>query len=123
MTDQINVDALKALMRKFTAERDWEKFHNPKNLAMSLACESGELLELFRWQDGDEASAAKDDPVMKELVAHEMADILINAVRLADLMEINLAEAIKTKFALIEKKYPVEQVRGSSKKYNQYGDK
>ena len=122
MTDQLDIEQIKSLLRVYAADRDWNKYHNPKNLAMSLACESGELLEIFRWLTGDEATHAKQDAECKEQVAHELADILLNAIRLADLMDINLAEAIRTKFAINEKNYPAERVRGSAKKYDQYQD-
>jgi dCTP diphosphatase len=122
MTDHLDVEQIKGLLRNYAKERDWDKFHNPKNLAMSLACESGELLEIFRWLTEGESTAAKMDQNCKEHVAHELADILLNAIRLADLMDINLNDAIKEKFAINEKRYPADVVRGSAKKYDQYGN-
>jgi dCTP diphosphatase len=121
MTDHLNVDEIKDLLRTYARERDWDKFHNPKNLAMSLACESGELLEIFRWLSESESTAMKSNQECKEQVAHELADILLNAIRLADLMDINLHTAIRDKFAINEKQYPADVVRGSAKKYDQYG--
>jgi dCTP diphosphatase len=121
MTDHLDVEQIKGLLRNYAKERDWDKFHNPKNLAMSLACESGELLEIFRWLTEGESMAAKTDQDCKEQVAHELADILLNAIRLADLMDINLNDSIREKFAINEKRYPADVVRGSAKKYDQYG--
>ena len=94
MADHLDVEQIKLLLRDYSAKRDWDKFHNPKNLAMSLACESGELLEIFRWLTEEESSQTKMDHRCKEQVAHELADILLNAIRLADLMDINLTESI-----------------------------
>jgi dCTP diphosphatase len=122
MADHLDVEQIKMLLRNFSTERDWNQFHNPKNLAMSLACESGELLEIFRWLTEEESTQAKMNPHSKEQVAHELADILLNAIRLADLMDINLTESIHVKFAINEQKYPADVVRGSAKKYNQYRD-
>jgi dCTP diphosphatase len=122
LADHLDVEQIKLLLRDYSAERDWNKFHNPKNLAMSLACESGELLEIFRWLTEEESSQTNMDLGCKEQVAHELADILLNAIRLADLMDINLTDSIKAKFAINEKNYPADLVRGSAKKYDQYRD-
>jgi dCTP diphosphatase len=113
----IDVDALKKQLRLFTVEREWQQFHNPKNLAMALAGESGELLEIFQWLTAEEADAVKTDSGLKQATAYELADILLYAVQLADRLEINLSEAIKNKFIIIEQKYPVEKVKGQAKKY------
>ena len=121
LMDNVDVDQLKQLLRHFAKQRDWDKFHNPKNLAMALACESGELLEIFRWSTEAEANAAKHDKSMKEQVAHELADVLLNVIRLSDLMDINLTEAIMQKININEKKYPADLVRGSAKKQNHVG--
>lgn len=120
MVDNMNVETIKQLLREFAKEREWEKFHNPKNLAMALVCESGELLEIFCWLTEMEANNLHTDATSKKHVAHELADILLYAVRLSDLMQINLTEAIMEKIEINRKKYPVSLVKGSSKKYNHY---
>ena len=105
-------------LRQFAAERDWEQFHSPKNLAMALSVEVAEIVEHFQWlteQQSRELDAAKSAEVEQEL-----ADALIYLVRLADQLDIDLLEAVERKLALNEAKYPAERVRGSPKKYSEY---
>lgn len=114
-------DSLKALrlrLAEFATQRDWEQFHTPKNLVMAMIGEVGEVAEHFQWLTA-EASAALDGEVRAE-VALELADVLFYLVRLADQLDISLAEAAQQKLLLNEQRYPAEQVRGSARKYNQY---
>ena len=99
-----------AKIRKFRDERDWKKFHDPKNLAASICIEAGELLELFQWMSGEEATrfAAEN----KERVSEEVADVAIYLIELADITGIDLAHAIEAKLEKNAKKYPVEKSRG-----------
>jgi dCTP diphosphatase len=120
MTDIIDINQLKQLQQEFSNVRDWDKFHTPKNLAMALTCESAELLELFQWLNEDESRTAHENAVLKEKTSHELADIMLYLIRIADLMKINLNEAIQQKLTLNNKKYPAEQVKGSAKKYDEY---
>lgn len=119
MTDPIRgLDELKHRLREFTDERDWDQFHSPKNLAMALAGEAGELLEHFQWltePDSRDLSGAK-----RQEVAMELADILIYLVRLSDKLDIDLIDACTRKIELNQERYPAGTVRGSSKKYNEY---
>ena len=107
-------------LRDFAADRDWERFHSPKNLAMALAAESGELLEHFQWLT--EAQSRELDPSQRELVAAELADVLLYLLRLADRLGVDLKTAAERKIAVNEKRYPVDRVRGSAKKYTEYQD-
>jgi len=107
-------------LRDFAAARDWERFHSPKNLAMALAAEAGELLEHFQWLT--EAQSRELDPSQRELVAAELADVLLYLLRLADRLGIDLKTAAERKIAVNEKRYPVDRVRGSAKKYTEYQD-
>jgi NTP pyrophosphatase (non-canonical NTP hydrolase) len=104
-----------AKIRRFRDERDWKKFHDPKNLAASIAIEAGELLELFQWMSGEEATrfAAEN----KERVSEEVADVAIYLIELADITGIDLAHAIEAKLEKNAKKYPVEKSRGVWTKY------
>lgn len=120
MTDIIDINQLKLLQQEFSQVRDWEKFHTPKNLAMALTCESAELLELFQWLNEDESRVAHEDAALKEKTSQELADIMLYLIRIADLMKINLNDAIRNKIALNNKKYPAERVKGSAKKYDEY---
>ena len=120
MTDIIDINQLKQLQQEFSQVRDWDKFHTPKNLAMALTCESAELLEIFQWLSEDESRIAHHDDEIKEKTSHELADIMLYVIRMADLMQINLNDAIHDKIAHNNKKYPAELVRGSAKKYDEY---
>jgi NTP pyrophosphatase (non-canonical NTP hydrolase) len=107
-------------LRQFAAERDWEQFHSPKNLAMALSVEVAEIAEHFQWlteQQSRELDAAK-----RVEVEHELADTLIYLVRLADQLQIDLLAAVERKLAINEAKYPAEKVRGSPKKYTDYDE-
>ena len=107
-------------LRDFAADRDWERFHSPKNLAMALAAETGELMEHFQWLT--EAQSRELDPSQRELVAAELADVLLYLLRLADRLGVDLKTAAERKIAVNEKRYPVDRVRGSAKKYSEYQD-
>ena len=111
-----SLENLRARIAAFAAERDWEQFHNPKNLAMALAAEAGELLEHFQWLTPAQAS---DLPAgTREDVALECADVLWYLLRLCDKLGIDLAAAADRKLALNAKKYPVEKSRGKMTKYD-----
>lgn len=114
--DQMAV--LKARLRQFAAVRDWDQFHSPKNLAMALVAEAGELAAHFQWLEGEESRALADS--RRQAVAHEMADVLIYLVRLADKLDVDLFAAATAKMALNEERYPAELVRGSAAKYDEY---
>lgn len=104
-------------IRKFVQERDWEKYHTPKNLVMALSGEVGELLEIFQWLTPEESQAVMADPKKAVQVRHELADIMVYVLRLADKLEVSLNEAIEEKLALNAEKYPVQLSKGSAKKY------
>ena len=110
---------LQKSIRAFAEARDWEQFHAPKNLAMALACEAGELMEHFLWSDFEESRRLCDDPVKREKVADELADVLIYALRFADVAGLDPAKAVVAKLARNEERYPVEKAKGSSAKYNE----
>src|SRR5436853_3718998 len=101
---------LTARLDAFASERDWDQFHNPKNLAMALAGEAGELIEHFQWLTPEEA--ANLPPAAREEVAMEAADVLLFLLRLCDKLDIDLAEAASRKLVLNAKKYPVAKSRG-----------
>lgn len=107
---------LRDALRRFTAEREWGGFHTPKNLAMALSGEAGELIEHFQWLTAEQ-SASLPAPVREE-VALEMADVLLYLVRLADVLEIDLAGAARRKMDINARRYPVERARGRADKYD-----
>lgn len=111
-----SLESLRARVAEFAAARDWEQFHNPKNLAMALAGEAGEVLEHFQWLTFQQATALPAKT--RAEVALECADVLLFLLRLCDKLDIDLAAAAEKKLALNAKKYPVEKSRGKATKYN-----
>ena len=111
-----DLETLRVRLTEFAMERDWDQFHNPKNLAMALAGEAGELLEHFQWLTFDQASHLP--AATRAEVAMECADVLLFLLRLCDKLDIDLAKAADHKLALNAKKYPVEKSRGRATKYN-----
>lgn len=107
---------LKTHMSAFVAARDWQKYHQPKNLAMSLAIETAELMEHFQWLDHDQARELLADENARTEVADEMADILSFLLSLANATNIDLAAAFESKMNKNEQKYPADQVRGNYKR-------
>jgi NTP pyrophosphatase (non-canonical NTP hydrolase) len=105
--------------RKFVGEREWEPFHTPKNLAMALAGEAGELLEIFQWLTTEEASNVMQNPDKSKALKHELADIFFYLLRLSDTLGVDLEKALVEKMELNALKYPVEKSRGSAKKYTE----
>ncbi len=121
MTDaQTTIRALKDLVLAFSKERNWEQFHHPKDLGVALACEVGEVLELFRYKTNDEILKTLDDPAQRRDLAHELADCLWVLLRLSDVSGIDLAASLLEKVELAALKYPVDQSYGRSDKYNRY---
>jgi NTP pyrophosphatase (non-canonical NTP hydrolase) len=106
-----------ARIRAFRDARDWMQFHNPKNLACSIVIEAAELLELFQWKTPAESELLVE--TKRDLIAHEMADIAVYLLELADNLGIDLLDAIDRKMTLNEAKYPVEKAKGSSAKYTE----
>ena len=106
-------------MREFARERDWEKFHTPKNVAMALVGEAAELCELFQWLTPEESWQIMDKPARAKAVRDEIADVLNYALRLADLLEVDIGEAMRSKIADNARKYPADRVRGTAMKYSE----
>jgi NTP pyrophosphatase (non-canonical NTP hydrolase) len=104
-----------ARIRKFRDDREWKQFHNPKDLAVSIAIEAAELLELFQWKSAQESARFAGEN--RERVSEEIADVAIYLVELADITGIDLAKAIDAKLEKNAGKYPVEKSRGRSTKY------
>lgn len=111
------LDQIRSDIRKFRDERDWMQFHNPKNLACSIAIEAAELLEHFQWKTPEESASLSAE--QREEISHEVADILAYLIEFADNLGIDPIQAIRKKMALNAAKYPVEKARGSAVKYDQ----
>jgi NTP pyrophosphatase (non-canonical NTP hydrolase) len=110
----VDIEAVQKKLEAFARERDWEQFHSPKNLAMALAGEAGELLELFQWLTQAESEEIDED--LRAAVAHELADVMIYLLRLADRLDIDLDKAVVAKMKINAEKYPVALARGKSTK-------
>ena len=111
------IDNLRNQLRTFAAERDWDQFHSPKNLASALAVEAAELLENF--QGLTEAESQQLPPEALAAVRAEVADVLLYLIRISDKLGIDLIAAANAKIVLNAEKYPVEKARGSSRKYTE----
>ncbi|MDY0930747.1 nucleotide pyrophosphohydrolase [Chryseobacterium sp. CFBP8996] len=105
------IKALTDKIKLFNQDRDWEQFHNVKDLAIALNIESSELLELFLWK--------RDEDVNVEKVKEELADIFTYALNLADKFGLSVTDIVESKLIKNAEKYPVEKARGNSKKYNE----
>jgi NTP pyrophosphatase (non-canonical NTP hydrolase) len=106
--------SLIAELRQFVAERDWSQFHDPKNLAMLLASEAGELLAEYRWVRSDEADAFSRDPQARQRIANEIGDVGIALLLLCDRIGLDLAAAMREKLARNQQRYPVERSKGKA---------
>lgn len=107
---------LRDALRRFAAERAWERFHTPKNLAMALAGEVGEVIEHFQWLS--EAQSAALPPAQHAEVALELADVLLYLLRLADVLDVDLADAARRKLEINATRYPVARAHGRADKYD-----
>lgn len=118
MMAQDSLIELRDLARAFAAERDWAQFHTPKNLAMALTVEAAELAEHFQWL----ATGADHelDQRKRDGIRHELADVMLYLIQLADKTGVDLRSAVLEKMELNRAKYPAEQVRGDMRKYNEY---
>lgn len=99
-------------VRAFVAEREWEPFHDPKNLAMAVASEAGELLSELRWIEGADADAHCRDPEHRQAVIDEIADVAITLAMLAERVGVDLPEAMHAKLVKNRAKYPADEWRG-----------
>ena len=104
-------EEIKDLIHKFTVERDWDQFHNGKDLAIALSLEAGELLEAFLWKDSDEVS--------KEKICEELADVFNYAFLIAHKYNLDVRQIILDKMSKNALKYPIEKAKGTAKKYNE----
>jgi len=111
---EIVVADLKEAARKFIHERDWEKFHNPKDLAESICIEAAELLQLFQWTGPEETAKVKADANKVTRIKEELADVMIYCLSMANTLEIDLTNAIIEKIESNKKKYPIEEYRGKA---------
>lgn len=114
---EVSLKDLQAMIRKFVDERDWDQFHNPKDLSISLSLEASEVLEHFQWKNAEEmARHSKDN---KAEIGDELADVFYWILLLANKLDINLIRAFEEKMVKNEIKYPIEKSNGNHKKYSE----
>ncbi len=111
------LERLREQLRDFAAARDWNQFHSPKNLAMALSAEAGELLEIFQWLTEEQSRSLT--PEAQAAASDEIADVLLYLIRLSDRLGIDPIAAAKRKIAANAEKYPVDKARGTSRKYTE----
>ena len=114
MNERDRLDALYEDIRAFVREREWEAFHDPKNLAMAVVSEAGELAAELRWVPSEEADEHCREPANRQRVADEVADVTISLLMLADRLDLDLPAAVHDKLKRIREKYPVELSKGKS---------
>ncbi len=119
MDNKKTIQELKEQVKRFCEDRDWNQFHNAKDLAIGIITESSELLEHFRWKSENEIKDLLNNPKKREEIESEMADVLYFLVRLAQRYEIDLSEVLNKKMQQNEKRYPIEKSKGSNKKYTE----
>ena len=118
--DERKIHELKQKVKEFCEVRDWDQFHDAKELAIGLSIEASELLEIFRWKKSEEIKELFNDEKRKEDIEDEMADILYFLVRIAQIYDIDLSESLDKKMQKNELKYPIDKAKGSNKKYNEF---
>ena len=116
----LDIAAVQEFQRAFAAAREWDQFHTPKNLAMALAGEAGELLEIFQWLTPEQSARHTDTNKGKRAVEYELADVLAYVIRLADVLKIDLQQSLWNKLRLNEEKYPVALAKGNARKYSDF---
>lgn len=113
----MNIKKIEKIIDKFSEDRDWNKYHSPKNLVMALSGEVGELNEIFQWLSEEESFNLSDET--KQYTKDEIADIAVYLLKLCMKLDINLEDAIVKKMEANEKKYPVDKIKGKFKKYTE----
>jgi NTP pyrophosphatase (non-canonical NTP hydrolase) len=114
----LSLETIRDRLHEFVAERDWEQFHDPKNLAMAVVSEAGELAAEYRWIANAQADEWSRDPEHRIRVADEAADVAIAVLLFFDRIGVDFLEAIEAKIEVNRRHYPVEEARGSSERPN-----
>ena len=120
MDDKTNIKELKDIVQKFCEDRDWTQFHNAKELSIGISTEAAELLQHFRFKSESEVDAMFKDIVKRKELTGEIADIFFFLLRLTQKYDVDLSDELKHKITKINKKYPINKVKGSNKRYTEY---
>jgi len=114
----MDIKQIQKKLQEFSAKRNWDQFHSPKNLAMALSVEVAELVEIFQWLDNEQSLAHNLDSSSLKIIKEELGDIMIYTIRLADKLNIDLEKAINEKIKINSEKYPIELSKDNAVKYN-----
>lgn len=117
--NSVTVKELMDKVQAFCAERDWDQFHNPKDLAIGISTEANELLDIFRFKSGEQMKELFEDADKSEHINEEIADTLFFILRFAQMNNIDLERALDNKLEKNERKYPVDKVKGKNLKYTE----
>lgn len=120
LTNDSSIKDLMNIVQAFCEARDWDQYHNPKDLAIGMSTEANELLDLFRFKSDADMQRIMADPDKREAVEEELADVLYFALRFAQMNGIDLGRALENKIAIDDAKYPADVVRGRNEKYTEY---
>ncbi len=118
--DARTIAEAKEIVRRFCEERDWDQYHNPKDLAVGMVTEGSELLEIFRFKTPEECRELLSDPRRLEEIRDELSDVFYFVLRFAQMNDIDLFSALEDKIAKNDAKYPADKVRGCNRKYDEY---
>ena len=119
MDETTTILETKEIVRKFCESRDWDQYHNAKDLAIGIITEASELLEHFRFKSEKEVEKMLLDSNKKDKISEEMADIFYFLLRLAQRYDVDLATVLEKKMKVNDEKYPIDKAKGSNKKYNE----
>jgi len=111
---------LRQKVRQFIDDRDWDQFHTPKDLAIGVITEAGELLEHFRFRSEAEIVRLLDDTSYRQALEHELADVLYFVLALSNKLDVDLSRTLAEKMEISARRYPVEKARGKNAKYTEY---
>lgn len=114
--EYVDFESLKEKVKRFVRERDWEKYHNPKDIAIDIAVEASELLELFQWMKDSESEKIKENEEVMQKIKDEVADVISACLHMANALDLNIAEIVVSKLKQTEKKYPKDKYKGIWKK-------
>lgn len=119
MDEKVTIEELKGIVQNFCEIRDWDQFHNPKDLAIGISTEAGELLDLFRFKSQEQMESMLMDNEKRESIEEELSDVLYFVLRFAQLYGIDLSRALMSKIEKNDVKYPVDKAKGKNNKYNE----
>lgn len=115
-----NLEYLIDIITKFCVERDWNQYHNPKDLAIGISTEANELLDCFRFKNEEQCKNLFNDTIKREKIEDEVADTLFFLLRFVHMNDIDIVKAVERKIVKNENKYPVEKACGKNEKYTEY---